>query len=64
MTLAFVWLPFVSQGHSTPTKLRGNRMQELEILSNVCEIAVFNAAVDSLLGDASTSGPAMATTTA
>ncbi len=39
-------------------------MQELEILSKVCEIDLFNAAVDSILGDASTNWPAIVTITA
>jgi hypothetical protein len=39
-------------------------MQELEILSKVCEIDLVNAAVDSILGDASTNWPAIVTITA
>ena len=34
-------------------------MQELKIVSNACEIAVFNAAVDSIVGDTPTYRPAI-----
>lgn len=35
-------------------------MQELQIVSTVCEIVEFIAAVDVILGDSPTSWPAMA----
>lgn len=35
-------------------------MRELEILSDACELVEFIAAVDLILGDSPTSGPAMA----